>query len=116
MIEIPPPKRMSKKLPDPLGTTRVRQGTARILSIVSTVDNQFVVTLDQPVTIGPVAQDDPGILIGGTTPNAVTQVGPDSFMIHIIVLGGTGYWWAVTGQPGYLVSPMLIVPQVGMTS
>ena len=92
------------------------KGTARILSIVSTIDNQFVVTLDQPVTIGSVAQDDPAILIGGTTANGVTQTGPDSFMIDIVVLGGTGYWWAVTGQPGWLLSPMLIVPQVGSTS
>ena len=116
MIEIPPPKRMNKKLPDPLGTTRVRQGTARILSIVSTVDSQFVVTVDQPVMIGSVAQDDPAILIGGTTANGVTQVGPESFMIDIVELGGTGYWWAVTGQPGWLLSPILIAPQVGSTT
>ena len=111
-----PPKRIRKGSVVLADDSNPFKGTARILSIVSTVDSQFVVTVDQPVTIGSVAQDDPAILIGGTTANGVTQTGPDSFMIDIVVLGGTGYWWAVTGQPGWLLSPMLIVPQVGSTS
>ena len=116
MIVIPPSKRLGKKNPDRIIEPAVRPGTASILSIVSTVDSLFVVTFDEPVTLGAVAQDDPGILIGGTTANGVTQSGPSEVTIDIVELGGTGYWWAVTGQPGWLLSPMLIVPQVGSTT